>query len=130
VDGAARSFVDHWSGPGSWDRTPEARRAPIAASVAHVGGWGDALFGEPAPLAAFSRLEIPVLLLVGTESPASSRGVARLLAPALPRVELVELEGLGHMGPVTHPEIVNRAIARFLERVRAPRDADRPRATG
>jgi pimeloyl-ACP methyl ester carboxylesterase len=49
--------------------------------------------------------------------------VARLLAPALPRVEVVEFEDLGHMGPVTHPEAVNEAIRQFLERpdLRAPR---------
>ena len=31
--------------------------------------------------------------------------------------EVVSLEGLGHMGPVTHPDTVNGAIARFFERV-------------
>jgi len=34
----------------------------------------------------------------------------------LPRVELVELDGLGHMGPITHPDKVNTMIGRFLER--------------
>jgi pimeloyl-ACP methyl ester carboxylesterase len=43
-------------------------------------------------------------------------GVARLLTKALPRVEVLEFEKLGHMGPVTHPEPVNKAIERFLER--------------
>ena len=47
---------------------------------------------------------------------ASALGVARLLAQALPRVEFVEFEDLGHMGPVTHPDKVNRSIERFLER--------------
>jgi pimeloyl-ACP methyl ester carboxylesterase len=32
-----------------------------------------------------------------------------------PRVQVVEFEGLGHMGPITHPEIVNKTICRFLE---------------
>jgi pimeloyl-ACP methyl ester carboxylesterase len=35
----------------------------------------------------------------------------------LPRVERVEFADLGHMGPVTHPETVNDAIERFLDRV-------------
>jgi pimeloyl-ACP methyl ester carboxylesterase len=34
-------------------------------------------------------------------------------------VEVVEFEGLGHMGPVTHPEVVNEAISEFLERGQA-----------
>ena len=41
---------------------------------------------------------------------------ARRLARLLPRAELVELEGLGHMGPVTHPDLVNERIRGFLER--------------
>jgi pimeloyl-ACP methyl ester carboxylesterase len=80
-----------------------------------VRGWGDALFNEPAPLDAFSGLNVPVLYMMGTKSPASSRAVGRLLMQALPRVQVVEFNGMGHMGPVTHPEVVNDAISRFLE---------------
>lgn len=114
ADGAAECFIDFWMGPGAWDRTPEARKGPIAASVANIRGWADACFSEPSPLRAFSRLRVPVLYMIGKDSPACTRSVARLLARALPQVELVELEGMGHMGPVTHPEIVNVAISRFL----------------
>jgi pimeloyl-ACP methyl ester carboxylesterase len=42
--------------------------------------------------------------------------VARLLTGALPRVEVVEFDGLGHMGPITHPQQVNEVIAGFLAR--------------
>ena len=73
------------------------------------------MFDEPTPLAAFSKLNIPVLYMMGKDSPASSRGVGRLLVRALPQVEVVEFEGLGHMGPVTHSNVVNEAISRFLE---------------
>jgi len=115
-DAAAEFFIDYWMGAGAWRRMPESRRSPIAVSVANVRGWANALLTEPTRLQAFSALQIPVLYMIGRESPASSRGVARLLARALPRLELVEFEGLGHMGPVTHPEVVNEAIARFLQR--------------
>jgi pimeloyl-ACP methyl ester carboxylesterase len=54
--------------------------------------------------------------MVGKRSTPSARGVAPLLATALPRVELVEFEDLDHMGPMTHPDPVNEVIARFLER--------------
>ncbi len=113
---AARCFIDFWMGAGAWDRMPEPRRGPIANSIVNVRGWANALFGEPTPLEAFAALNIPVLYMVGKNSPASSTGVARLLASVLPSVELMRFEGLGHMGPVTHPELVNDAVARFLER--------------
>ena len=116
ADAAAAHFIDYWMGTGAWRGMPESRKPPIAAAVANVRGWGAALFGEPTPLAAFAKLDVPVLLMVGSDSPASSRGVARLLAGALPRVQLVTLDGLGHMGPITHPHRVNATIAEFLGR--------------
>jgi pimeloyl-ACP methyl ester carboxylesterase len=52
--------------------------------------------------------------MVGKRSTRSAHAVARLLAKALPRVELVEFEDLGHMGPITHPDPVNEVIGQFL----------------
>lgn len=114
--GAAECFIDVWMGAGAWTRTPEPRKGPIANSIINVRGWASALFGEPAPLETFAALNVPVLFMIGQDSPASSLGVARLLTKTLPWVERVEFEGLGHMGPVTHPDVVNEAISRFLER--------------
>ena len=54
------------------------------------------------------------LCLVGSDSPASSRGVARLLAKTLPRTAEIELDGVGHMGPITHADRVNALIERHL----------------
>jgi pimeloyl-ACP methyl ester carboxylesterase len=115
-DAAAEHFIDYWMGSGTWQRTPDQRKPAIAASVTNVRRWAHALFTEPTPLAAFRSLDVPVLLMVGKRSTPSALGVARLLTTALPRVELVEFEDLGHMGPMTHPDPVNEVIARFLER--------------
>jgi pimeloyl-ACP methyl ester carboxylesterase len=113
---AAEYFIDFWMGTGAWRAMPQARRGAIEAAIVNVQGWAQALFGEPTPLQAFSALTMPVLLMVGQNSPASARAVARLLAQTLPRLETLEFEGLGHMGPVTHPEVVNPAIEEFLRR--------------
>lgn len=113
--GAAESFIDFWMGQGTWAHMPESRQSPILASITHVRGWAGALFNEPTPLAAFSGLNVPVLYMLGKDSPASSRGVGRLIIPVLPQVQVVEFEGLGHMGPITHPDVVNETVARFLE---------------
>ena len=114
---AARAFIDYWMEEGAYERMPEARREPIAASSVNVRRWAYALHREPTPLEAFRRLEMPVLLLLGGRTKPSARAVTRLLAATLPRVEVHEFPELGHMGPVTDPEPVNAAIARFLERV-------------
>ena len=114
-DAAAERFIDYWMGTGSWKQTPEERKPPIVASVTNVRRWAHALFTEPTALEAFRSLDVPVLYMVGKRSTPSAHGVARLLTTALPRVELVEFEDLGHMGPVTHPAAVNEVIKQFLE---------------
>lgn len=115
-DLAARCFIDFWMGDGNWAGMPEARKPPIAASMRNVRGWAHALVTEPTPLAAFSKLDVPVLYMTGSRSPPSSRGVARLLTRVLPHVQVVEFDGVGHMGPITHPDMVNATIRRFLLR--------------
>jgi pimeloyl-ACP methyl ester carboxylesterase len=65
-------------------------------------------------LEAFRTLDMPVLYMVGGRSPASSQGVAWLLAEVLPQARMLAFADLGHMGPVTHPEVVNGAIGDFL----------------
>ena len=116
-DAAAQAFIDYWMGEGSWARTPDQRKPAIADAVVNVRRWAHALFTEPTPLAAFRCLDMPVLYMLGSRSTDSARGVARLLASVLPRVRLVEFEHLGHMGPVTHPDVVNAAIEEFLAQV-------------
>ena len=86
----------------------------MVASMANIRGWAGALFGQPTPLEAFRTLDIPVLYMVGARSLASSLGVARLLAQVLPRVCTHKFADLGHMGPVTHPDVVNDEIDRFF----------------
>ena len=111
---AAEHFIDYWMGAGTWHATLQPRRTAIEAAVVNVQGWGRALFNEPTPLRALGALTVPVLLMIGKNSPASASAVARLLAQTLPCVETLEFEGLGHMGPITHPEVVNPAIQEFL----------------
>ncbi|BDB27344.1 alpha/beta fold hydrolase [Cupriavidus sp. P-10] len=115
-DAAAEHFIDYWMGTGAWRQTPGQRKPPIAASVKNVRRWAHALFTEPTPLQAFRSLDVPVLYLLGKRSPPSAHAVARLLTAALPHVEVVEFAQLGHMGPLTHPEVVNPVIGEFLAR--------------
>ncbi|MCY1547708.1 hypothetical protein D9M68_837780 [compost metagenome] len=116
-DGAAACFIDYWMGAGAWARMPASRQGPIAAAIGNVRGWAGALLNEPTALAAFSALNVPVLYMMGEDSPVSSRGVGRLLTRTLPQVQVVEFEGVGHMGPITHAQVVNQAISRFLEQL-------------
>jgi pimeloyl-ACP methyl ester carboxylesterase len=113
-EAAAERFIDYWMGGGTWAVTPEARRGTLADAVkAQKPEWHSA-FNEPTPLEAFAALDVPTLLMTGTASTAAARGVARLVAGVLPRVRVEEIEGLGHMAPVTQPGEINARIERFL----------------
>ena len=114
AEAIAERFIDYWMGAGAWKDTPEPRRATLAAAVRTMKPEWHSAFNEPTPLAAFAALDVPTLLMTGTGSTAAARGVAGLLRGVLPRVRVEELDGLGHMAPVTHPAEVNARIERFL----------------
>jgi pimeloyl-ACP methyl ester carboxylesterase len=114
TDSAAMHFIDFWMGSGSWAATPPAKKPAIAQSIVNVRRWAHALLSEPTPLKRFAQLDVPVLYMLGGKSPESAHAVARLLIPVLPNVRVVEFPGLGHMAPVTHPDVVNAEIDKFL----------------
>lgn len=113
---AAEAFIDYWMGAGAWRGKPEPQRLAIEAAIRNVQDWGHALFDEPTPLAAFSALRMPVLLMQGGQTTLSARAVSALLARTLPRVETVRFADLGHMGPLTDPAQVDAEIEDFLRR--------------
>jgi pimeloyl-ACP methyl ester carboxylesterase len=121
LDASAVRFIDYWMGEGTWAATPENKRPGIAAAMRAVKPEWHAAFSEPTPLHAFAAIDVPTLFMSGTESKGSARAVARLLTAVLPQVYVEEIEGAGHMAPVTHPERVNPLIERFLEAAQPPR---------
>jgi len=128
LDASAQRFVDYWMGEGAWVATPERRRPVLAAAMRAVKREWHAAFYEPTPLSAFAAADVPTLFLTGTKSTASARAVARLVAAVLPRARVEEIDGVGHMAPVTHPDRVNPLIERFLEATQPPLAGDAPEA--
>lgn len=114
---AASVFIDFWSGAGTWDQTPERPKEAILLAIRDVARWGFALNNDTTPLRAFSQLRCPMLYMLGSASPMPARAVADVLIPVLPNVQVLEFEGLGHMGPITHPTVVYDAIVAFLNRI-------------
>ncbi len=59
------------------------------------------------------HLDVPTLLLVGSESASGELPKARALADVLPSARVSVLAGAGHVGPVTHPAVLADEILRF-----------------
>lgn len=126
-DASAQRFIDYWMGDRTWAATPEHRRPVLAAAMRAVKSEWHALFYEPTPLSEFAEVNVPTLFLTGSKSKVSALAIAKLVMAVLPRVRIEELEGVGHMAPVTHPETVNPLIERFLEAIQPPLAGDAPK---
>lgn len=120
LEAAAERFIDYWAGAGSWSATPAERRPRLLSAIRSLGDGWLATFRERWSAAALRSLDVPCLLMSGTRSTSAARLAAWLLADALPDAELVELDGLGHLGPITHPERVDEAVQAFLRNTHMP----------
>lgn len=122
LDASAQRFLDYWAGEGSWAATPEERRPRLAAAMRAVRSEWHAAFFEPTLLAGFAAIDIPTLYMAGSESKLSTRTIASLITGVLPRARMKEIEGMGHMAPITHPDRVNPVIEEFVQEM--SRDID------
>jgi pimeloyl-ACP methyl ester carboxylesterase len=112
---AARTFVDYWSGSGAWGALADQRRHPIVARMPKVDAEFDAAFYNTTSLAAYRRLAVPVLAMLGAATRRPPRQILDLLGTVLPDVTRQEIAGAGHLGPLTHAEEVNARIRVFLD---------------
>lgn len=110
---ATRIFIDYWNRGGAFDTAPPSAQDKMVAQIAKVKLDFQALLGEPATLDDLAMLTMPALVMAGERSPASTRLLVEQLAAALPNATALQTRG-GHMGPITHPDVVNPAIAGFL----------------
>lgn len=114
----AERFIDFWNAAGSFAALPEARRAVFVRQMPKVRYDFRALLEDPQRAPALARLRVPACLIVGSASPACGRRVAAVLADTLPVVQVHHVP-TGHMGPVTHPDLVNPFFEAWLRRPEA-----------
>jgi len=114
VENAGCRFVDYWSGAGSWARLTPKRRDSFARGMPAIQAHFASLIRDTPSLHDYRGVAAPVLYMTGRETRASTRRIGELLRFALPEVEPVSFDAMGHLGPVTHAEIVGTTIARFV----------------
>ena len=107
------SFVDFWGGLGAWQAMSEAMRNGFLHVGRKVFREVYDLSYERTSSATYDVLSMPTLVTMGTESPVEERMVCRLLVDRKPNREFRSFS-CGHMGPVTHPHLINPAIVAFL----------------
>jgi len=61
-----------------------------------------------------SKINIPTLVICGSEDKLSPPDVMKSMADKIPNANFVLVEGSGHMTPIENPPAVNKAISYFL----------------
>jgi pimeloyl-ACP methyl ester carboxylesterase len=116
---AARHFTDGWGGPGGWAALDDRQRAYITDRIDLIEGAGQVLNADFIGLlrpGGLERVQVPVLLVRGDQSPPVIAPVAEYFAQRLPDASVNVIGGAGHMVPMTHPAEVASAIRGLLSR--------------
>jgi pimeloyl-ACP methyl ester carboxylesterase len=116
--GAAAAFVDYWGGVGNWAALRPTVQAALIRWAPKAPLDFRALIEEPTPLAAYSDLRMPVLVMRGKYAPRPTRLIAETLAELLPAARLAVVDGVGHMAPLTHATVVNELITAHIDATR------------
>ena len=114
---AARLFTAKWGDGRPWEDLSPAQQETLARRIRVVEAASDVIRADGGGVlrsGALGRLEVPVLLMEGAESPEYVAAIDAGLAARIPGARRVVVPGAGHMAPVTHPGAVAEEIRRFL----------------
>lgn len=114
---AAGRIIDFWGGEGVFAAMPEPVRDYCRKTAyANVLDWRSA-FAFHAGKQDYAKLEIPVLLVRGSEACPAMVHITDALEEALPRVQPAVVAGANHFLITSHAEDCARLLAAFLEEV-------------
>ena len=104
---------DGWSGAAAWRaKWKQALPANLLQSFTTLASRDDISARLP-------QLTMPALVVHGEADQAIPLARAMAMVEALPNVHLVTVPGAGHASNLTHPDVVNPAIAQFLQTLNA-----------
>ncbi len=108
---AAELFMAYWIGAEAWRAMPEARRKAIVAAMPKVAAEWRLIFFRLGGISTYVRLPLSTTLICGGATKRPSRRIVELVRAVLPNAGLVEIDGAGHMAPLSDPAAVAAAIA-------------------
>jgi lipase len=116
--GGAAMFHAAWGTGEALADLPERSRRYILDRIHHIPAQNPVLLDDAAGLLRPGGLEaiaVPVLLVEGADSPPVIDAVQSALAARLPQAARMIVPGAGHMVPITHPDLVARAVQAHLD---------------
>jgi len=109
-----KHFIDFWNGNGAWSRCAPEVRVRLLSVFGQVIANFAAIDRETWPLARMRQVACPTLALMASRSPALARRITRMIAATIPDCRIRIVADAGHMAPLTHPAIVNGAVASHI----------------
>jgi pimeloyl-ACP methyl ester carboxylesterase len=105
-EAVARTFVDHWSGPGAWQAMGAGGRAMVMSLLPKIRLEMVAVRLDVTTLAWLAEGPVPpTAIMIGARTLLAPRATACRLAPAL-AAKTIEVAGAAHMIPLTHAQAV------------------------
>ncbi|HEY8087040.1 MAG TPA: alpha/beta hydrolase [Polyangiaceae bacterium] len=116
-EGWLRRFVDYWGGAGAWMALREDARAEFRRVGWVVREGVKTLMEDTTPASTFAAaLTMPVHLVTGEHTPVAARRIIQRLGEAIPGATTNVVPGVGHMGPLMAPDVVNRLFVEGIAR--------------
>lgn len=120
LNAAARGFLGAWGGGRPWESFSAEAQARMAQQMPLIAAASPALYDDAGGLLESGvpeAVDIPALLLEGSEAPTIIPAINDTLAARLPLARRGVIEGAGHMSVATHSDQVSAEILRFLRDV-------------
>lgn len=112
---AAEEFVCYWGDQFAWTKLRPNQQQELTQQMPLVVQHFRALQESSMCLADLQHLPVPTLILRGGHSPTPARLISCHLLAHLPNAKGACFGEVGHMGPVTHADVVASRIAGFID---------------
>ena len=112
-EAAATVFHAAWGTGEPFSDLPHRQQSYILARIHHIRAQNPVLLDDAAGLLrpdGLEALRVPVLMIEGGDSPPIIDAVQGALCARLAQVTRLVVPGAGHMVPITHPDVVGRAV--------------------
>ncbi len=109
-----RTFVDYWGGEAAWTALREDAREAFRRVAWVVREGVRSLSEDATPASAYAGFRFPVQLVTAEKSPLAAKRVIERLREAIPNARVATVPAVGHLAPLTHPELVNPSLLEAL----------------
>jgi len=109
-------FIEAWN-QSNWEDLPESLRARLSGMAPRIFEEARAVSTDRTGLDAYARLQSPVLVVCGRDSPMPVRRVADRLSSLNAVAAVAWIDNSGHMAVLRHPDWFAPVISSFIRQI-------------